>query len=90
MRSMNKQTTYLLIGLAVIIGLFAGFAISHMKERHEDFERYIEAREQAPDKEAFDRNFQAMATWLETYKRENPGATDEDAQRAFEAAWRAE
>ena len=88
MQRMNDQTTYLLIGLGVIVGLFTGFAIAHMKDRHESFERYIEAREAAPDKETFDRNFEAMAAWLEDYKRENPGATDADAQRAFEAAWR--
>lgn len=88
MRLMNKQTTYLLIGLGAIIGLFAGFAIAHMKDRHQDFEQYIEAREAAPDKEAFDRNFEAMARWLEEYKRQHPGATDADAQKAFEDAWR--
>lgn len=85
---MNKQTTFLLIGLGAIIGLFAGFAIAHMKERHEDFGRYIEAREEAPNKEAFDKNFEAMAAWLEDYKQQHPGATDADAQKAFEDAWR--
>ena len=70
--------------VAVLLGLRVAF-----DDKFDDFERYVDAREHADDPEEFDRNFAAMAAWLEQYKRENPGATDEDAAAAYEAGIRA-
>ncbi|MES2931296.1 MAG: hypothetical protein V4682_01185 [Patescibacteria group bacterium] len=77
-------TAAVLIALGIAIGLGIAFATQRMQ----DFDRMMDAREAAPDKEKFDRDFEAMADWLENYKHENPSATDEDAKRAFEEIWK--
>lgn len=86
---MNPTTKKILIGIVlvavgVIIGVFAVMA----QEKAQDFDQLMEAREGAPDKEKFDADFKAMAEWFENYKRDNPGATDEDARKAFEDIWK--
>jgi hypothetical protein len=68
--------------VAVLLGLRVAF-----DEKFDDFDRMVEARNNAEDPEEFDRNFAAMAEWLDNYKRDHPGATDEDASAAFDAAW---
>lgn len=68
--------------VVVILGLRVAF-----DDKFDDFDRYVKARDNAEDPEEFDRNFAAMAAWLEQYKRDNPGATDEDASAAYDAAW---
>ena len=44
----------------------------------------IQARENAENKEEFDRNFEKMWKWFDEYKTNNPWSTKEDA----EAAWK--
>ena len=73
-----------LLALGIAIGLGIAFATG----RAQSFDHMMDAREAAPDKEKFDKDFAAMATWFENYKRENPGATDEDAKKAFEEMWK--
>ncbi len=86
---MTQNTKYILIGLSgLVLGGLLTMLVVHWQNESEQFEDYVEARDAAPDQDEFDRNFAAMVAWLENYKRENPGATDEDASRAFEAAWR--
>ena len=72
----------------VVLGIALGFGSAYALERMQDFDRMMEAREAAPDKEKFDQDFEAMADWFENYKRENPGASDEDAKKAFEEIWK--
>jgi uncharacterized protein YxeA len=85
---MNQKTKQVLIGvLLLIVGAGIGLLIAETRERGENLEEYVEAREESPNPEKFDQDFENMVTWLENYKRENPGATDEDASRAFEEAW---
>lgn len=82
------QRTWTIVGVsalgivAVLLGLRVAF-----DEKFDDFDRMVEARNNAEDPEEFDRNFAAMAKWLEDYKRDHPGATDEDASAAYNAAW---
>lgn len=73
--------------IILIVGFGSGYLFGTLLRKAEDFNRYAEARNAAPDKEEFDRNFDNMVKWFEDYKRDNPGATDEDAQRAFEELW---
>jgi hypothetical protein len=85
---MDTNTKRFVIGASLVAaGVAAGLLIAHGMERKEDFDRMIEARDTAPDKEKFDRDFKAMADWMEDYKRKNPGANDDDAGRAFREAW---
>ena len=85
---MHTNTKNILIGAALVAaGIGAGLLIAHGMERKQDFDRMMEAREEAPDKEKFDRDFKAMAEWMEDYKRDNPGTNDDDAGRAFREAW---
>ena len=72
----------------ILLGIIIGLGIAFASERMQNFDRMMEARERAPDKEKFDQDFAAMATWFENYKRDNPGATDEDAKKAFEEIWK--
>lgn len=72
----------------IALGIVIGFGIAFAMERMQNFDRMMEARDTAPDKEKFDQDFAAMTEWFENYKRENPGATDEDAKRAFEEIWK--
>lgn len=85
---MTNTQKGLVAAALVALGIGVGLLIAHGMQRSEDFDRMIEARDAAPDKEEFDRNFKAMAEWLETYKREHPGATDADAKRAFDETWK--
>ncbi len=71
----------------LIVGVLVGLAIPSIIQKSQDFDNYAKAREAAPDKEEFDRNFDAMVEWFDDYRRDNPGATDEDAQEAFEELW---
>ena len=86
---MTKNTKKILLALVlVVLGIGIGIGALYALEKKQDFDRLIEARDAAPDKEEFDRNFEAMAQWFEDYKRDNPGATDEDAKRAFDELWK--
>ncbi len=83
-----QQRTWKRIGIGVLIAVCAVLAIRvAFDEKFDDFDRMVEARNNAEDPEEFDRNFAAMAQWLEDYKRDHPGATDEDASAAYNAAW---
>ncbi|MES2668081.1 MAG: hypothetical protein V4644_00085 [Patescibacteria group bacterium] len=85
---MNPTTKKVLgIILCVLVGAVLGYGFARAVDKKEDFDRMIEARDAAPDKEAFDRNFEAMGQWFEEYKRDNPGATDADAERAYTELW---
>lgn len=86
---MNKTTKKILIVVGLLAaGIAIGVGAVYAMERMQDFDRLMDAREAAPDKEEFDRNFEAMAEWFEDYKRDNPGATDEDAERAYMDIWK--
>ena len=85
---MTTTQKALAAAVLVALGIGIGLLIAHGMQKSEDFDHMMEARDAAPDKEEFDRNFKAMAEWLETYKREHPGATDADANRAFDEAWK--
>lgn len=55
----------------------------------DNFSNYIQERENYQDgPEAYDKNLEALGNWVKEYKENNPGATDEDASKAFEAAWK--
>lgn len=83
-----QQRTWKRIGIGALIIVSAGLAVRVIfDKKFDDFDRMVEARNNAEDPEEFDRNFAAMAAWLERYKRDNPGATDKDASAAFDAAW---
>ncbi len=73
--------------IILVVGILVGLTVPTVIKKSQDFDRYAKAREAAPDKEEFDRNFDAMVQWFEDYKTNNPGATDEDAQEAFEELW---
>lgn len=86
---MTTNTKKGLIAAALIVlGICIGAGGAYAMKKMQDFDRMMDAREASPDKEKFDRDFQAMADWFETYKQEHPGATDEDAQRAFDDLWK--
>ncbi len=86
---MNQNTKKVLVAVLLIaVGVGIGIGVAYAMDRMEDFDRMIEARDAAPNKEEFDRNFAAMAEWFETYKQEHPGATDEEAKRAFDELWK--
>ncbi len=85
---MNNNTKIALVaGLTLLVGIAIGFGIPMFQQKSEDFDRYVKAREAAPDKAKFDQNFDNMVNWLDTYKKEHPGASDEDARKAFDALW---
>ena len=69
-----------MVAVVALLGLRVIF-----DEKFDNFDDYATAREQAEDKDKFDRDFEAMAEWLEQYKKDNPGATDAEAGAAFEA-----
>lgn len=84
---MNKKTKN--IGL-IILGVVCVILLLRVvfDDKFDDFDRYVEERENYEDgPEAYDKNLEALGKWIEDYKKENPGATDEDASRAFDAAW---
>lgn len=83
--TMNKVVIVL---VCVIICAAAGFGFARALDKKEDFDRMIEARDAAPDKEEFDRNFDAMGEWFDEYKRMHPDASDEDAKRAYDDLWK--
>lgn len=57
-------------------------------EKFDDFERYVEERENYEEgPEAYDKNLEALGTWFDEYKEQHPGASDEDAKRAWNEAW---
>jgi len=86
---MTPSTKKILISLALVaLGIGIGLLGAYAYERMQNFDRMMEAREASPDPEKFDRDFEAMANWLENYKRENPEASDEDAKKAFEDIWK--
>ena len=78
---------FILAALILFAGIMIGITIPALIEKKQDFDKYIRAREAAEDKEQFDKNFDAMVKWFDDYKKDNPGATDEDAQKAFDALW---
>lgn len=83
------QRTWTIVGFSVlaVVVVLLGLRVA-FDEKFDDFDRMMEARENYEGgEEEFDKNFAAMAAWLEQYKRDNPGATDEDASAAFDAAW---
>lgn len=83
----SKLKKVILAVLILLAGIMIGLTIPALIQKQQDFEKYVRAREAAPDKEEFDRNFDAMVKWFDDYKRDNPGATEEDAQKAFDALW---
>ena len=86
---MNPNTTRIITYVAlVLLGIVLGLLIAHGLEKKKDFDALMEARAESPDPEKFDRDFEAMADWLEEYKREHPEASDADAQKAFEQIWK--
>jgi|GEM_PF-2042538 len=85
MKSNSQKVTLVVLGL--VVGLVIGLAMPQIIQKQQDFSRFAEARNAAPDKAEFDRNFEAMAKWFEDYKKDNPGATDEDARKAFDKIW---
>lgn len=76
----------LIISLLSLIILALGVRVI-FDEAFDNFNNMIEARENAPDKEEFDENFEKMGQWFTDYKENNPWASDEDAQNAWDAAW---
>lgn len=86
---MTPATKKILVSLALVaLGIGIGVLGMYALERAQNFDRMMEACEASPDPEKFDRDFEAMADWLENYKRENPQASDEDAKKAFEDIWK--
>lgn len=86
---MTPHTRRIIVPLAlVVLGIVLGLAAAYAAQRMQDFDRMMEARDAAPDTQKFDQDFEAMADWLENYKRENPEASDEDAKKAFEDIWK--
>ena len=84
---MNKITKNIIIVVLVIIAVVLSVRVV-FDEKFDDFDRYVEERESYEDgPEAYDKNLDALGKWMEDYKKENPGATDEDASKAFDAAW---
>ena len=82
----NKTKKILLIVLIVITVLLAIRVV--FDQKFDDFSRYIEERANYKDgPEAYDKNLNALGEWITKYKQEHPGATDEDASVAFNAAW---
>jgi predicted PurR-regulated permease PerM len=49
----------------------------------QNFQSYVELRQNAENKQEFDKNFQKMTDWIKDYKDTHPGATDEEASQAF-------
>lgn len=85
---MNITPKRIIIGISIlIVGILIGIAIPALVQKQQDFEKYVKARDQAEDKEQFDKNFDNMVKWFDDYKRNNPGATDEDASKAFNELW---
>lgn len=86
---MTPTTKKTLVSLALVAsGIAIGLLGAYGFERMQNFDRMMEARDASPDPEKFDQDFEAMADWLENYKRENPEASDEDAKKAFEEIWK--
>ncbi|MFS8130844.1 MAG: hypothetical protein ACMG57_02590 [Candidatus Dojkabacteria bacterium] len=77
----------ILVILILLAGIVIGITIPSLIQKKQDFDNYVRAREAAPNKEEFDKNFDNMIKWFEDYKRDNPGSTSEDAQKAFDALW---
>ena len=72
--------------LIAIIVLLIGIRIV-FHEKFENFDKYIEARDSYKgDKNEFDKNFEGMTKFIENYKKQNPGATDEEVGKAFSEA----
>lgn len=85
---MNPTTKKAGIAAAlVVLGIAIGAGAMYVHAKLQDIDRMVEAREAAPDKEKFDKDFEAMGKWFEDYKRENPGSSDEDARREFDRLW---
>lgn len=70
---------------AVVIILF-GFICFKLGQNSVKFSAYIQAREAAPDKAQFDKNFEAMNKWIEDYKKQHPNATEQEIQDAYAKA----
>jgi len=86
---MTPSTKKIIVSLVLVaLGIAIGLGIAFATQRMQDFDRMMDARDAAEDKEKFDQDFKAMAEWFENYKRENPAATDEDAKKAFEEIWK--
>lgn len=84
---MNKKTKNIIIVVVSIVALLLLLRVV-FDDKFDDFDRYVEERENYEDgPEAYDENLGKLGDWIENYKDENPGATDEDAGRAFNAAW---
>lgn len=83
-----KQTTkkFIIIWIITLIVLVLGIRVI-FDEKFDNFNKMIEARNNAEDKEEFDRNFEQMWKWFDEYKENNPWATDEDAEAAWKTAW---
>lgn len=86
--SMNNKSKNILLILLAIAALLLALRVV-FDSKFDDFNRYAVEREQYKDgPEAYDRNLKALGEWVKQYKQDHPGATDEDASAAFEAAWK--
>lgn len=81
---MKKILLVVLIGVAILLAVRVIF-----DKKFDDFSRYVEERDNYKDgPEEYDKNLKALGEWVEKYKQEHLGATDEDASAAFNAAWK--
>ncbi len=82
----NKLKNALIIGLSIIVFLLAIRII--FDKKFDDFSRFVHERENYKDgPAAYDKNLKALDEWVQKYKKDNPGASDEDASAAFNALW---
>ncbi len=83
----NRIKNVLFIVLAVVVVLLTIRVV--FDKKFDDFNRFAKERESYKDgPEAYDKNLKALGEWMEKYKQEHPGATDQDASAAFDAAWK--
>jgi uncharacterized membrane-anchored protein YhcB (DUF1043 family) len=83
----NNMKIALAGGLILLVGIAIGFAVPTLQQKSAEFDRYVKARNAASNKEEFDQNFDNMVKWFDDYKKQNPGATDADARKAFDELW---
>lgn len=84
---MNNKTKNIILVVISIIALLLLVRVV-FDEQFDDFDRYVEERENYEEgPEAYDQNLEKLGEWVDNYKQENPGASDEDASAAFNAAW---
>ena len=83
MKQPNKRS--IIVGVIILWLIILGLSLRIIfDEKFDNFNKMIQARENAENKEEFDRNFEKMWKWFDEYKTNNPWSTTEDA----EAAWK--